>query len=64
MFRFSLWILIQKIKIKSLKTITVDIDATDADIYGKQEGFLKGYNPKKKTRNVFNCKYGLFCIIS
>ena len=53
MFRFSLWILIQKIEIKSLKTIPVDIDAIDADIYGKQEGSLKGYNPEKKDKKCF-----------
>ena len=53
MFRFSLWVLIQEIKVRYLKTITIDIDATAANIYGKQEGALKGYNPERKDKRCF-----------
>lgn len=50
MFRLSLWALIQEIKSRSIKTITIDVDATAASIYGKQEGVAKGYNPEKKNQ--------------
>lgn len=53
MFRFSLWVLIQEIKAKSLKAITIDVDATATNIYGKQEGAQKGYNPEKKNIRCF-----------
>jgi hypothetical protein len=53
MFRYSIWILKQEIKRNSLKTITIDVDATAASIYGKQEGAEKGYNPEKKNNRCY-----------
>jgi hypothetical protein len=50
MFRFSLWLLLQEIKTKGIRTITIDVDATAASIYGKQEGVKKGYNPEKRNQ--------------
>lgn len=53
MFRYSIWILKQEIINKSLKIITIDVDATAASIYGKQEGAKKGYNPEKKNNQCY-----------
>ncbi len=53
LFRFSIWVLIQEIRRQSLKTITIDVDATATTIYGKQEGAEKGYNPEKRNTKCF-----------
>ena len=53
MFRFSLWQLVQEIKTKHIRTITIDVDATAASIYGKQEGVEKGYNPEKRNQPAY-----------
>ena len=53
MLRYSIWILKQEIKRMSLKTITIDVDATASTIYGNQEGAEKGYNPEKRNRKCY-----------
>ena len=53
MFRYSLWILVQEIKLQKLKTITIDVDATASTIYGGQEGAEKGYNPEKRNARCY-----------
>lgn len=53
MFQYSIWLLRQEIKRNSLKMITIDVDATAASIYGKQEGAEKGYNPEKKNNECY-----------
>lgn len=53
MFRYSIWVLRQEIKSMSLKTITIDVDATAKTIYGNQEGAEKGYNPEKRNAKCY-----------
>lgn len=53
MFRYAIWALKQEIKSRSLKTITIDVDATASSIYGKQEGAEKGYNPEKRNNRCY-----------
>lgn len=53
MFRYSIWALKQEIRSQSLKTITIDVDATASTIYGKQEGAEKGYNPEKRNAKCY-----------
>ncbi len=53
MFRYSIWVLKQEIAKNSLKTITIDVDATASSIYGNQEGAEKGYNPEKKNNRCY-----------
>jgi hypothetical protein len=53
MFQISIWILIQEIKTRNLKTITIDVDATAGSVYGKQEGVEKGYNPEKNGQTAY-----------
>lgn len=53
MFRFSVWILVQEIILKKLKTITIDVDATASTVYGLQEGAEKGYNPEKRNARCY-----------
>lgn len=53
LFRYSIWVLKQEIQSKSLKTITIDVDATASTIYGKQEGAEKGYNPEKRNAKCY-----------
>jgi len=53
MFRYGIWTLKQEIQNRSLKTITIDVDATAASIYGKQEGAEKGYNPEKRNNRCY-----------
>jgi len=53
MFRLSIWTLVQEIRAKKLRTITIDVDATASSIYGKQEGVEKGYNPEKRNQPCY-----------
>ncbi len=51
--RYSLWVLTQEIRLRNLKTITIDIDATASSIYGTQEGAEKGYNPEERNTRCY-----------
>ena len=53
LFRYSIWVLKQEIQSRSLKTITIDVDATASTVYGKQEGAEKGYNPEKRNAKCY-----------
>lgn len=53
LFRYSIWVLKQEIQNRSLRTITIDVDATASTIYGKQEGAEKGYNPEKRNAKCY-----------
>lgn len=53
MYRISIWILLQEIQLRKLKTITIDVDATAGSVYGKQEGAEKGYNPEEKNQAAY-----------
>ena len=53
LFRYSIWVLTQEIRSRSLKTITIDIDATASTVYGTQEGAEKGYNPEKRNAKCY-----------
>lgn len=47
--RYAIQSLKEEINRQKLKTITIDVDATAASLFGKQEGVNKGYNPQDKN---------------
>ena len=53
LFRYSIWVLKQEIQSRSLRSITIDVDATASTIYGNQEGAEKGYNPEKRNAKCY-----------
>lgn len=55
LFQFTLMQLKHEIKKWNLKSITLDIDQTDQELYGKQEAAKKGYSAKGKNKVVCQC---------